>query len=469
MSECYSCHRLPATSRCLACEHDFCLNCSGAHHQHHLFDDLEKRLTERIEKIPVEFNEVLDQQYQDANTHLRLWFEELRHELNRSFEMEIEGFLKSEVEDLRLKTNDYIREQIQHYTNLRSNVVYTKERLNEDNGDHEIDRLISIENKLLEEFKQYFLQFRLKTMPIDIKNYFRIEKEFVESIDQTYSNSNYSWSPTNQTLILRSTIQQITASGLDLFVFVVEKAPNYPRLLEFSASLLSSNLSLTHSIDFPYGTNIDDMCWSTEFNCLFLLSAFYLHTYDKFNRKVIGKVLELSNLDNKWKRVTTNRYGVSILNQNSSIELYTDELSRKFVFKMKQLIDGILFVYDVRGRSEFLCTLALTNTNRWKIDLFQSQQLEHQRSFTLTETLERPLKLLNGCRRNTWFIVDGDNHRIIIFDKTMDNIEYFPFFLTTCAVTVLDDQTLVVVSPESSGTKISFFYANRNNSLIRMN
>ena len=457
MASCYSCSRSPASIQCLICRDYFCLTCSGVHRQNHLLNGLEQRLTSHIETLPMQFNENIQHLYRDASEKLRIWLDEIRRQLDRTLQYELEQVLKSKYELLKLKTDGYLREQIEHFTHLRSNVHYARQRPTDCNYDQEIVRLVSIEKILLAQYQEHSVRFRLNTVPIDFMKYISIETDFCESSLPIPFQFNYQWNQPMQTLSLQSTVQHMTSSGLDLFVFVIEISPKYPRLVEFSTSSLVSKLSITRSVDFPHGTNIVDMCWSIQFSCLFLLSGFYLHRYDKYDGKINGKILQATINDDKWRRLTTNRFGVYILNENNSIEFYNRDFSQNSAFNMKNLIEDLCLIHDLRGQSEYLCALSYTNNMSWQVDLFINRQLDRQRTLELSDTLRPPLRLLNANQRNIWLILDSENHRFIVFDDRMKNVQHHSVPVTPTHAAILDDRTLVVLSPDIPGTRLAFY------------
>jgi hypothetical protein len=457
MSSCHVCYRSLPSMRCLICQKYLCLTCSGVHRHNHLLDAFEQRLNSQIDSLQIEFDENFHRQYRQAVDHLQLWINEIRRQFEKTLQYQLEKLLKTQFDLLKIKTDEYVQEYVQYFENLRSNVRYAKQRQTELNYDHEIVRLISIEKDLLKQYNDHFLQFRLDTHSIDFTKYINIEKQFHQSPVPLSLDFNYRFNHSSQTLNLTSSVQHIASSCLDLFVFVIEPSPRYPCLLEFSTSSISSKISLEHSIEFPTNAQIIDMCWSNYFNCLFLLTSTFLHKYDKYDKKIHANIIELSDQTNKWHRLTTNRFGIYILNETNSIEYYDTKFSRNAVFSMKDLIENISLVYDLQGQADCLCTLTYTNENTWQIDLFSGRQLELKRTLKLSETLRPPLKLINANRRNTWIIIDSENHRLIVFDDRMKNIEHFPLTITPNCVTILDDKTLVVVSPDISGGRISFY------------
>ena len=457
MSACYLCYRSLASIRCLICREYFCLTCSGSHRHNHLLDALEDRLNSRIHNLPVQFDENFHEQYSQANEHLQSWMTEIRRQFERSLQYELEQFLKSQFELLKRRTDEYVEEYVQYFTNLRANVRYAKQRQMDCNYDQEIIRLVGIEKALLEQFHQHQLRFRLDTHSIDFTKYINVERQFHESPIPQSLEFTYRFHQPIQTLSLRSTIQHIASSCLDLFVFVLEPSPRYPRLLEFSTSSIASKIALEYSIDFPAETHIIDMCWSINFNQLFLLTSFCLHQYDKFNRKIHAKLIEVSDPTEKWYRVTSNRFGIYILTESNSIEFYNRTLSQNTAFHMKDYMENIRLVYDLQGQADCLCTLTYTNDSSWRIDLFANRQLELKRTLQLSESLRPPLKLTHGNRRGRWMIIDSENHRLIVFDDRMKNIEHFPVNLTPNGVAMLEDQTLVLVSPDIPGSRLTFY------------
>lgn len=457
MSSCYACYRSLPSIRCLICEKYFCLTCSGLHRHKHLLDSFEERLTSQIDSLQTKFNENFYRQYLKASDNLQLWIDDLRRQFERTIQYQLEKLLQTHYESLKIKTDDYVQEYIQYLVNLRSNVRYTKQRQTECDYDNELLRLISIEKELLKRYNEYFLDFRLDTHSIDFTKHINVEKQFYESPIPVSLEFNYRFYQPLQVLNLQSSVQHIASSCLDLFVYVYEPSPIYPCLLEFSTSSISSKIKLEHSIDFPGDAQIIDMCWSIQFNCLFLLTSINLHRYDKYEKKIHANILELSNQTNKWHRLTTNRFGIYILNENNLIEFYNTTYTQTTNFYMKNLIDNLSLVYDLQGQSDSLCTLTYTKENTWQIDLFTSRQLELKRTLKLSETLRPPLKLLNANRRNTWIIIDSENHRLIVFDDRMKNIEHIPLTVTPNCVTILDDKTLVAASPDIPGTRITFY------------
>lgn len=457
MSSCYTCSRSLPSIRCLKCEKYFCLTCSGLHRHNHLLDAFEDRLTSQIDSLPREFDEKFYRQYRQASDNLQSWIDNLRHQFERTLQYQLEKLLRTHYESLKIQTDDYVQEYVQYLINLRSNVRYAKQRQTGCDYDHELLRLISIEKELLQRYNEHFLDFRLDTHPIDFTKHINVEKQFHESPIPLSLEFNYRLYQPLQTLNLQSSVQHIASSCLDLFVFVYEPSPTYPCLLEFSTSTISSKISLEHSIDFPADAQILDMCWSIQFNCLFLLTSIYLHKYDKYEKKMHGNIIELSNKKHKWHRLTTNRFGIYILNENNSIEFYNLSYSQTNIFSMKKFIENISLVYDLQGQSNSLCTLTYTKENTWQIDLFTTRKFELKRTLKLSETLRPPLKLLNANRKNTWIIIDSENHRLIVFDDRMKNIEHIPLTLTPNCLTILDDKTLIVASPDVPGTRITFY------------
>lgn len=457
MPSCSACYRSSPSIRCLICEKYFCLTCSGLHRHNHLLDAFEERLTSQIDSLQLQFDENFYRQYRQAADDLQSWINDLRRQFENTIQYQLEKLLKTHFESLKIKTDDYVQEYVQYLINLRSNVRYARHRQTGCDHDHELLRLISIEKELLKRYNEHLLDFRLDTHPIDFTKYINVEKQFYESPVPLSLEFNYRFYQSLQTLNLQSSVQHIASSCLDLFVFVFEPSPIYPCLREFSTSTISSRISLEHSIDFPKDAYIIDMCWSIQFNCLFLLTSIYLHKYDKYEKKIHANIIELSDQTNKWHRLTTNRFGIYILNEKNSIEFYNVEFSKNAIFYMKDLIENIRLVYDLQGQSDCLCTLTYTKENTWQIDLFSSRQLELKRTLKLSETLRPPLKLLNANRRNTWIIIDSENHRLIVFDDRMKNIQHVPLTTTPNCVTILDDKTLVVASPDIPGTRITFY------------
>ncbi|CAF2491152.1 unnamed protein product [Rotaria sp. Silwood2] len=460
MSSCYSCYRSSPSIRCLICQKYFCLACSGVHRHNHLLDALEERLTSQIDSLQIRFNENFYRQYLQASDHLQTWITDIRRQFEKTIQYQLETLLKTQYELLKMKTDEYVQEYIQYFINLRSNVRYAKQRQTGCSYDHEILRLISIEKELLKRYDEHFLDFRLDTHSIDFTKYINVEKHFHESPIPSSLEFNYRLYQPLQTLNLQSSAQHIASSCLDLFVFVFEPSPIYPCLLEFSTSSITSKISLEFSIDFPRDTQIIDMRWSIQFNCLFLLTSISLHQYDKYEKKIQANVIKLSDHTNKWHRLTTNRFGIYILNESNSIEFYDTKFSQTAIFYMKELLEDICLVYDLQGQADCLCTLTYTKENIWQIDLFSSKQLELKRTLKLSDTLRPPLKLINANRRNTWIIIDSENHRLIVFDDRMKNIEHVSLTSTPNCITILDDKTLVVASPDIPGTKISFYSPN---------
>ena len=457
MSSCYVCHRSSASIRCLICQTYLCLTCSGVHRHNHLLDAFADRLTSKIDVLQIQFDENFHRQYRQATDHLQSWMNDLRRQFEKTIQLQLERYLRTQFESLKLRTDEYVQEYIQYFINLRSNVRYAKQRPNVGDYDHEIFRLISIEKELLARYDEHFLNFQIKTNSIDFTKYINVEKKFHESPIPFSLGFNYRFNKPLQILHLQSSVQHIASSCLDLFVFVFEPSPIYPCLLEFSTSSISSKISLEHSIDFPKDTQIIDMCWSIQFNCLFLLTSISLHKYDKYEKKIEANIIDLPDQTDKWHRLTTNRFGIYILNENNSIEFYDTKFTQNAIFHMTDLIDDIRLVYDLQGQADCLCTLANTKENTWQIDLFAGRQLELKRTLKLSETLRPPLKLINANRRNTWIIIDSENHRLIVFDDRMKNIEHFPLTTTPNCVTILDDKTLVVASPDITGTRVTFY------------
>jgi hypothetical protein len=422
-----------------------------------LLDALEQRLTSRIDMVPIEFDETFHRQYNEAKNVLRTWIDDIRRQFDQTIEHELEQYLRFQYEFLKRQTDEYVREHVQQLIGLRSNVRYAKRRHNDRTYDQEILRLVNIEKTCHKQYEDYHLAFRLNTRPVDFTQYVHVDKQFREPTMPLTLNFDYRWDQAMQSILLQSTIEHIAGSCLDLFVFVRQPTPKYPRLLEFSTSSLAARTSLTYSIDFPIDTKIVDMCWSI----LFLLTSSCLHQYDKYERKVHAKIIVLSSdCQQKWHRLAVNRLGIYILNDNNAIEFYNSKYTQNVVFDMKDFIDNMRLVYDLRGQADRLCTLTYTNGNLWQIDLFIGRQMELQRTLKLSETLRPPLKLLNAHRRTTWMIIDVDNHRLIVFDDRMNNIEHVPLTMAAHCATMLDDQTLVIVSPDSSGERISFYSPN---------
>jgi hypothetical protein len=457
MSSCYACYRSLPSIRCLICQEYFCLTCSGVHRHNHLLDKLEERLTSQIDSLQIQFDENFYQQYRQAADHLQSWIDDLRRQFEQTIQYQLEILLKTQFDLLKMKTDDFVQEYVEYFINLRSNVRYAKQRQTGCDYEHELFRLISIEKELLERYNEHFLDFRLDTHSIDFTKHINIEKQFYESPVPLSLEFNYRLYQPLQTLNLQSSVQHIASSCLDLFVFVFEPSPIYPCLREFSTSTISSRISLEHSIDFPKDAYIIDMCWSIQFNCLFLLTSISLHRYDKYEKKIQANIIELSDQTNKWHRLTTNRFGIYILNETNSIQCYNMQYSQSAIFNMKNLIEDLRLVYDLQGQSNCLCTLAYTKANTWQIDLFSGRQLELKRTLKLSENLRPPLKLINANRRNTWIIIDSENHRLIVFDDRMKNIEHIALNITPNCVTILDDRTLVVASPDIPGTRITFY------------
>lgn len=457
MSSCYACsHSLPSI-RCLLCQEYFCLACSGIHRHRHLLEAFDDRLTEQINSLQWRFDEKFYGQYRQAWNDLQTWIDELRRQFEQSIQHQLENFLKSQFDFLKVKTDDYIQEYLDHFTNLRSHVRYVKQRQIDLNNEHELLRLVNIEKDLLQHFNEHFLDFRLDTYPIDFRKYINVEKQFSESPIPLSLEFNYRFYHPLQTLHLQSSVQHLASSCLDLFVYILEPSPTYPCLREFSTSSITSKISLTHSIDFPRDTHIIDMCWSIQFNCLFLLTPKCLHRYDKYERKIQANLIELSAGKNQWHRLTTNRFGIYILDEQNSIEFFNIQYTPSASFSMKDRIDNLSMVYDLQGQADCLSTLTYTKTNTWQIDLFSGRQLDFKRTLKLSENLRPPLKLSNAHRRHTWMILDSNNHRLIVFDDRMKNIEHVALTLTPNCVTILDDKTLVVASPDIPGTKLTFY------------
>lgn len=457
MSTCYACSRSLPSIRCLLCQEYFCLACSGIHRHNHLLEAFEDRLTEQINSLQWRFDEKFYSQYRQAWNDLQSWIDELRRQFEQSIQYQLENFLKSQFDFLKVKTDDYIQEYLDHFTNLRSNVRYIKQRKSDFNNEHELLRLVKIEKDLLQRFNEHFLDFRLDTYPIDFRKYINVEKQFSESPIPLSLEFNYRFFQPLQTLHLQSSVQHLASSCLDLFVYILEPSPTYPCLREFSTSSITSNISLTHSIDFPRDTHIIDMCWSIQFNCLFLLTPKSLHRYDKYERKVQANLIELSDGKHQWHRLTTNRFGIYILDERNAIEFFNIQYVPSATFSMKDRIDNLSLVYDLQGQSDCLSTLTYTKTNTWQIDLFTGRQLDLKRTLKLSENFRPPLKLVNAHRRHTWMILDSNNHRLIVFDDRMKNIEHIALTLTPNCVTILDDKTLVVASPDIPGTKLTFY------------
>ncbi|CAF0808374.1 unnamed protein product [Rotaria sordida] len=460
MSSCYACYRSSPSIRCLMCQKYFCLTCSGVHRHNHLLDALEERLTSQINSLQIQFDENFSRQYRQATDHLQTWITDIHRQFEKTIQYQLEKLLKIQYELLKMKTDEYIQEYVQYFINLRSNVRYAKQRQTDCNYDHELLRLISIEKELLKRYDEHFLDFRLDTHSIDFTKYINIEKKFHESPIPLSLEYNYQLYQPLQTLNLQSSVQHIASSCLDLFIFISEPSPIYPCLHEYSTSSISSKISLEFSIDFPRNIQIIDMRWSIQFNCLFLLTSISLHKYDKYEKKIQANIIELSDQTNKWHRLTTNRLGIYILNESNSIEFYNTKFSQTAIFYMKELLGDICLVYDLQGQADCLCTLTYTKENNWQIDLFSSRQLKLKRTLKLSETLRPPLKLINANRRNTWIIIDSENHRLIIFDDQMKNIEHFSLNSTPNCVTILDDKTVVIASPDIPGAKISFYSPN---------
>ncbi|CAF3163825.1 unnamed protein product [Rotaria socialis] len=457
MSSCCVCYRSSSSIRCLRCQKYFCLVCSGVHRQSHLLDALDERLTSQIDCLPIQFDENSHEKYRQASDHLQKWIADIRCQFENTIHYQLEKFLKTQFELLKMKTDEYVQEYVQYLTYLRSNVRYAKQRPTDYNYDHDILRLISIEKELLRRYDEHLLEFRLDTNPIDFTKYINIEKKFHESPIPLSIDLNYRLYQPMKTLNLQSSIQHIASSCLDLFVYVLEPSPIYPCLLEFSTASMSSKISLVQSIEFPMDTRIIDMRWSIKFNCLFLLTSLSLHKYEKYEKKIQANIIKLSNQTIKWHRLTTNRFGIYILNENNSIEFYNSNFLQEAIVDLKDLVDNICLVYDLQGQADCLCTLTYTKESIVQIDLFSSRRLELKRTLKLSETLQPPLKLINANRRNTWIIIDCENHRLIIFDDQMKNIKHISLTLTPNCVAVLDDKTLVVASPDIPGAKLSFY------------
>ncbi|CAF0919348.1 unnamed protein product [Rotaria sp. Silwood1] len=457
MSSCYACYSSSPSIRCLICQKYFCLACSGVHRHNHLLDALDERLTSKIDSLQIQFDENFYRQYRQATDHLQTWIADIRRQFETTLQYQLEKFLKTQYELLKMKTDEYVQEYVQYFINLRSNVRYAKQRQTGCNYDHELLRLISIEKELLKRYDEHFLDFRLDTHSIDFTKYINVEKQFHESPIPSSLEYNYRLYQPLQTLNLQSSVQHIASSCLDLFVYVFEPSPTYPCLLEFSTSSISSKISLELSIDFPRDIQIIDMRWSIQFNCLFLLTSISLHKYDKYEKKIQANIIKLSDQTNKWHRLTTNRFGIYILNETNSIEFYNTKFSQTAIFYMKELLEDICLVYDLQGQADCLCTLTYTKENIWQIDLFSNRELELKRTLKLSETLRPPLKLINANRRNTWIIINSENHRLIVFDDRMKNIEHISLTSTPNCVAILDDKTLVIASPDIPGTKISFY------------
>ena len=137
MSSCYLCYRSLASIRCLICREYFCLTCSGSHRHNHLLDALEDRLNSRIHNLPVQFDENFHEQYSQANEHLQSWVTEIRRQFESSLQYELEQFLKSQFELLKRRTDEYVEEYVQYFSNLRANVRYAKQRQTACNYDQE--------------------------------------------------------------------------------------------------------------------------------------------------------------------------------------------------------------------------------------------------------------------------------------------------------------------------------------------
>lgn len=457
MWSCNACYQALPSMRCLTCQKYFCLTCSGVHRQSHLLDALEERLSSKIDSLKIQFDKNFYKQYRTASDHLQSWITDILRQFEYKIQYQLEQYLKSQFESLKVKSDEYVQEYTQYFINLRSNVRYIKQRQTQYNHDDEILRLISIEKELLKRYDECSLNFRLDTHSIDFTKYISVEKQFHESPIPTSLEFNYQFHQALQTLNLQSSIQHIASSCLDLFVFVAEASPMYPCLLEFSTSTISTKISLEYSIEFPSNIQIIDMCWSTEFNCLFLLTSLSLHRYDKYEKKIQANILKISEQNNKWHRLTTNRFGIYILNENNSIEVYNKEISKSKIFNMHDFLDDVYLVYDLQGQADCLCTLTFTKEKLWQADLFSNRELQLKRTLKLSETLRPPLKLTNAHRRNTWIIIDSENHRLIVFDDRMKHIQHFSLNLTPNCVTMLDDKTLVVASPDIPGAKISFY------------
>lgn len=459
MSMCDTCYHATPSIRCLTCQKYFCIVCSNVHRQNHLLDTLDERLTSKIDCLAINFTENFYQQYNQAVGHLQIWINDIRLQFEKTLQYQLEEFLKTQFELLKVRTDEYVQEYIQYFINLRSNVRYAKQRKVVCNIDDEILRLVSIEKELLKKYEEYFLDFRLHTSSIDFTKYINVEKKFHESPIPLSIDFDYRFYPPLQSLHLQSAVEHIASSCLDLFVYIFEPSPIYPCLLEFSTSILSK-ISLEQSIEFPFHIRIIDMRWSIKFNCLLLLTSSSLHKYDKYNKKMEANIIKISDKTNQWYRFTTNRFGLYILNEKNAVEFYNTNFTQETVFHMENLLENLCFVYDLQGQANCLCTLAYTKENIWQIDLFNNRQLELKRTLKLSEILRPPLKLLNANRRNTWFIIDIDNHRLILFDDHMRNIEHISLNSTPNCVTILDDKTLVVASPDLPGTKISFYSPN---------
>ena len=457
MSSCYACSRSLPSIRCLLCQEYFCLTCSGTHRHQHLLDAFDDRLTEQINSLQLKFDEKFYGQYHQALHDLQIWINDLRRQLEESIQYQLENFLRTQFELLKVKTDDYIQEYLDHFLNLRSNVRYVRQRQTDLNNEHELLRLISVEKDLLQRFNEHFLDFRLDTHPIDFRKYINIEKQFSESPIPSSLEFNYRLFQPLQTLHLQSSVQHLASSCLDLFLYLFEPSPTYPCLQEFSTSTINSQISLTHSIDFPRDTHIIDMSWSISFNCLFLLTSKSLHRYDKYERKIQANLIELKDKTDKWHRLTTNRFGIYILNEANSIEYFNTQYISSASFEMKDRIENLSLVYDLQGQANCLATLTYTKKNTWQIDLFSGRQLDFKRTLKLSENLRPPLKLINANRRNRWILIDSNNHRLIVFDDRMKNIEHVSLTLTPNCVTILDDKILIVASPDIPGSKITFY------------
>jgi len=457
MPLCYVCNRSSVSIRCLICQEYLCLTCSGDHRNNHLLDSLDQRVTSTIDSLQGQFDENFYRQYLEASKTLRAWIADLRRQFEETIQYQLERLLQSQYDLLKHRTDAYVQEYIQYFCNLRSNVRYAKQRQTGCDYENELHRLMSIENDLLKRYKEHFLDFRLDTHSIDFTKYLNIEKQFYESPVPLSLEFSYRFYQPLQTLTLHSTVQYIASSCLDLFVYILEPSPIYPCLREFSTSSITSKISLEHSIDFPRDTHIIDMCWSVQFNCLFLLTPTSLHRYDKYEKKIHANTVEIYDRAHKWHRLTTNRHGIYILNESNTIEYYSIKYTYSAVFYMKDYIDDVNLVYDLQGQSNCLSTLTYTKQNTWQIDLFSGQEFGLKRTLKLSESLRPPLKLLNANRRNTWIIIDSENHRLIVFDDRMKNIEHVPLTTTPNCMTILDDKTLVVASPDVSGTRITFY------------
>ena len=462
MSSCRVCHRSLASIRCLICQEYFCLTCSGTHRHSHLLDSLEHRLNTQIDALPKQFNEHFQRQYRQAADHLHSWMDEVRRQFDIRLQYELEKLLESQFELLKRRTDGYVHEYVQHFVTLRSNVRYAKQRQTDAYHDHEILRLVGIEKGLLEQYQDHRLQFRLDTHPIDFTKFINVHKQFHESSIPASLDFNYRLKQPIQSLSLNPTIQHIASSCLDLFVFVLEPPPKYPSLLEFSTCSIVSKITLEHSVEFPRDTQMIDMCWSVQFNCLFLLTPTSVHKYEKYERKIHPNAIELADQTTRWHRLTTNRFGIYILNEDNAIDFYNQKLVQTATFQMHERIKDVCLVYDLQGQADCLSTLTYTKEKTWQVDLFSNRQLELKRTLQLSESLRPPLTLISGNRRNMWIVVDGEQHRLIVFDDRMKNIEHFSLGVTPQCATVLDDKTLVVASSDVPGGRLSFYSSDTN-------